>query len=69
MALEKVSIPRQTAMIVLGTTPGWNAPPVARVALFEPHERFMDSENQTAQDAVFGFEKGKVPITIANTND
>ena len=44
-------------------------PPVARVALFEPHERFINTENQKAQDALFSFEKGIVPITIANTND
>ena len=69
MALEKVSIPPQHVMIVPGTIPGWKAPPVARVALFEPHKRFIDNENQIAQDALFSFEKGIVPITIANTND
>ena len=69
VALEKVSIPPQHVMIVPGTIPGWKAPPVARVALFEPHERFMDNENQIAQDALFSFEKGIVPITIAKTND
>ena len=56
-------------MIVPGTIPGWKAPPVARVALFEPHERFIDNENQIAQDALFSFEKGIVSITVANTND
>ena len=69
MALEKVSIPPQHVMIVLGTIPGWKAPPVATVALFEPHERFIDYENQVAQDALFSFEKGIIPITVANTND
>ena len=69
MALEKVSIPPQHAMIVPGTIPGWKAPPVARVALFELHEQFIDNENQIAQGALFSFEKGIVPITIANTND
>ena len=69
VALEKVSIPPQHVMIVPGTIPGWKAPPVARVALFEPHERFIDNENQIAQDALFSFEKGIVPTTIANTND
>ena len=69
VALEKVSIPPQHVMIVPGTIPGWKAPPVARVALFEPHERFMDNEDQIAQDALFSFGKGIVPITIANTND
>ena len=69
VALEKVSIPPQHVMIVPGTLPGWKAPPVARVALFEPHERFTDNENQKAQDGLFSFEKGIVPITIANTND
>ena len=67
--LEKVSIPPQHVMIVPGTNPGWKAPPVARVVLFEPHERFKYNENQMAQDALFSFEKGIVPITIANTND
>ena len=56
-------------LIVPGTIPGWKAPPVARVALFEPHERFTNHEGQVAQDALFSFEKGIVPITIANTND
>ena len=56
-------------MIVPGTIPGWKAPPVARVVLFEPHEHFIDNESQIAQDALFSFEKGIVPITIANTND
>ena len=55
VALEKVSIPPQRVMIVPGTNPGWKAPPVARVALFEPHERFIDNENQIAQDAIFSF--------------
>ena len=69
MALEKVSIPPQHVLIVFGTILGWKAPPVARVVLFEPHERFIDNDNQIAQDALFSFEKGIVPITIANTND
>ena len=69
VALEKVSIPPQLVMIVPGTIPGSKAPPIARVALFEPHERFIYNENQVAQDALFSFEKGIVPITIANTND
>ena len=69
VALEKVSIPPQHIMIVPGTIPGWEAPPVAKVALFEPHERFIDNENQIAQDAFFSFEKGIVPITVANKND
>ena len=69
LALEKVSIPPQHVMIVPGTIPGWKAPPIARVALFEPHERFVDNENQIAQNALFSFEKGIVPITIANIND
>ena len=56
-------------MTVPGTIPGWKVPPVARVALFEPHECFIDNENQIAQDALFSFEKRIVPITIANTND
>ena len=53
-------------MIMPGTIPGWKAPSVARVVLFEPHERFIDNENQIAQNALFSFEKGIVPITIAN---
>ena len=69
MALEKVSIPPQHVMIVPGTIPGWKAPPIARVALFEPHERFIDNEDQIAQDALFSFGKGIDPITIANIND
>ena len=69
VALEKVSIPPQLVMIVPGTIPVWKVPPAARVALFEPHERFIENENQIAQDALFSFEKGIVPITIANTND
>ena len=56
-------------MIVPGTIPGWKVPPIARVALFEPHERFIDNENQIARDALFSFENGIVPITIANTNN
>ena len=56
-------------MIVPGTIPGWKAPPVARVVLFESHERFIDNENQIAQDALFSFQKGIVPMTIANTNN
>ena len=69
VALEKVSIPPQHVMIVPGTIPGWKAPPVARVALFQPRERSIDNENQIAQHALFSFEKGIVPITIANTKD
>ena len=56
-------------MIVLGTIPGWKARPVARVALFESHERFINNENQLSQDALFRFEKRIVPITIASTID
>ena len=69
VALEKVSILPQHVMIVPGTIPGCRAPPVARVALFEPHERFINNENQIVQDALFSFEKGIIPITTANTND
>ena len=67
--LEKVLIPPQHVMIVPGTISGWKSPPVARFALFQSHERFIENENQIAQDALFSFEKGIVPITIANTND
>ena len=69
VALEKVSIPPQHVMIVPGLIAGWKAPPVARVALFEPHKRFINNENQIPQDAMFSFEKGIVLITIANTNE
>ena len=69
VALEKISIPQQRITIEPGTVPGWKAPPVARAALFEPPERFINNENQIAQDALFKFEKGLVLITIANTND
>ena len=57
VALEKVSIPPQHVMIAPGTIPGWKAPPIARVAFVEPHECFIDNENQIAQDALFSFEK------------
>ena len=69
MESEKVSVPPQHVMIAPGAIPGWKAPPVARVALFEPHERIIDNENQILQDALYSFEKGIVPITIANTKD
>ena len=69
VALEKVSIPPQHVRVVPGTIPGWKVPPVARVALFEPHERFINNENQIGQDALFSFEKGIVPLTIANIKD
>ena len=69
VALEKVSIPPQHVMIVPGTNAGYRAPPVARVALFEPRERFIDNENQLAQDALFSFEKGIVLIINANTKE
>ena len=52
-----------------GKIPGRKAPPVARVALFETHKRFINNENQIAEVALFSSEKGIVPITIANTND
>ena len=69
MALERVSIQPHHVMIVPGTILGWKAPPVARVALFEPHERFINNEYQIAQDALFIFEKGIVPITGAYTKN
>ena len=68
-ALEKVSLLLQHVMIAPTTILGWKVPPVARVDLFEPHERFINNENQMAQDALFSFEKGIVPATIANAND
>ena len=55
VALEKVLIPPQHVMTVPGTIPGWKAPPVERVALFEPHEHFIDNEHRMAQDALFSF--------------
>ena len=69
MALENVSIPPKLVMIVSGIIPGWKAPPVERVALFEPHERFINNEKQVGQDALFSFEKRIVPITKANNDD
>ena len=69
VALGKVSIPPQHVMIVPGTILGWKTTPVARVALFDPHKRFINIENRIAQDALFSFEKGIVPITISNTID
>ena len=57
VALEKVSIPPQHVMIAPGTIAGWKEPAVAAVELFEPHERFINEENQIAQDALFSFEK------------
>ena len=67
MALEKVSIPPQHVMIVPAAIPGWKRPPVARVALFEPQERFKNNVNQMEQATLFSNEKGIVPITITNT--
>ena len=64
VALEEVSIPPQHVMNIPGTIQVWKTPPVAIVALFEPHEQITDNENQTAQDALFAFEKAIVPITI-----
>ena len=69
VALEKISIPPQHVMIVLGTNPGWKVPPVPRVALLESHERFINNEKCLAQDPLFDFEEGIVPITVAKTND
>ena len=69
LALENVSIPPQQVMVVPGTILGWKAPPVARVALFEPNECFIDNENQIAQDALLSFEKRRILITISKTND
>ena len=69
MSLEKVSIPPHTVMIEPGKIPDWKPPPVARVTLFQPHECLINNENQKTQDALFSFEKGIVPITIANRND
>ena len=56
-------------MIVPGTILGWEAPPVARVSLFESHERFINNAKQLAQDVLFGFEKAIVPITKANNDN
>ena len=69
VALEKVSIPPQHVMIVPGTILGWKTPPLGRVALFEPHERFIKNENQIALVSLFSFEEGLIPITKANTKD
>ena len=69
MALGKVSIPAQDVMIVPGSIPGCKAPSVAGVALSEPQEHFIINENQIAQEALFSFEKGIIPIKIAKTND
>ena len=69
VALEKIWIAPQHVMIVSGTILGCKARPAAGVVLFEPHERFTITENQIAQNALFSFEKGLVPILIANTND
>ena len=64
MAVDKVSIPPQHVMIAPGTIPGWKATPLARVALFQQHGRFVNNEKHTAQDEMFSLEKGIVPITI-----
>ena len=55
-------------MVVPGTIPGWKVPPFVRVALFEPHERLIKTQNQIAPEALLRFEKGIVPITTAITN-
>ena len=44
-------------MIVPGKIPCWKVPPVARGALFEAHKRFINNENQIAQDAFFVLKK------------
>ena len=58
--LEKSSTPSQHVKIVPGTIPGGKTTPVARVALFEPHECLINNENQIAQDALFSSEKEKI---------
>ena len=68
MAIEKISNPPHYVVIVPGTFSCWKAPPVAQVALFDPHERFIKNENQTAQEALFSFEKKNL-IRIVNPND
>ena len=56
-------------MIVPGAIPGWEAPPIATVRSYALYERFINNENQIAQDALFCFDKGKIPIAVAKTND
>ena len=69
VALENVSIPAQPVLVAPGTIPGWKGLTVAAVVVFEPHQRLINNECQIAQDALFGFGEGIVPITMANTND
>ena len=69
VAFEKSSVPPQHVLFVPSTNRGWKAPPVATVALFEPHERFINNENPIAQDALFSIEEGIVSVTIAKKND
>ena len=69
VALGKISMVPQHVRIVPRTVYGWKVPPVSRVALLEPQERFTKIENQIAQDPLFSFEKGTVPIIIAKAND
>ena len=68
VALERNSIPQKYVFVVPGTVPGWKTSPVVRVALFEPHERFINIEKQIAQDALFTIEKG-IAITIDKSQD
>ena len=69
VALEKISIPPQHVLILSGTIPGWKALPIGKIDVFEPHEQFIKKEKEIAQDALFNFEKGLVPFTIANNDD
>ena len=66
--MERVSIPPQHGTIAPGTTPGSKALPVAKVALFEPDECFINNENQIAKHALYILETVKVLIAIANTD-
>ena len=68
VVVKKYDSSHKHVMIVPGTRPNWKTPPVARIVLLEPRERFMDTKKQMAQDALFSFENGIVPMILANKN-
>ena len=69
VALEKISIPPQHVMIVLGTIPGWKAPPVARVASLNRTSASLIMKVNLDRMHCSVLKEGIFLITIANTKD
>ena len=69
LSQDTISIPSGHSAVVPAFIPGWQRPPIALAALFEPNERFIGDKALTAPDKLFNYSKDVILVVVENSGD